>query len=312
MEMKFNRIFIGGLLCLCGLAQGCSGQRGDSVRYRFTLPSIPAFIVGAEARMSYMGLHFWDNYDFKDVSFIRSREGQAALYNYVDLLFRIPTEEGVSDIGDVMERARADSLTCMEMFAGAEKILYDPNSPLRNETLYMEVLRKMIEWNKLDDTVKSRPRFQYRLAQKNRLGDRAVNFTYSLRDGKQSDLYDLRSEYVLLYINNPGCGDCKRVEKLLEENLAIGKLIANKRLTVLSVYPDEDLVEWRKNEGQMPRSWTVAYDKGAVMKRKDLYDLRAIPTLYLLDGDKRVLLKDARFEEIINYIEKKILSIGEK
>ena len=197
------------------------------------------------------------------------------------------------------------------MFAGAEKILYDPNSPLRNETLYMEVLRKMLAWNRLDETVKSRLHFQYRLAQKNRPGDKAVNFTYTLKDARQGDLYGLRSEYVLLYINNPGCGDCKRVERLLEESPVIGKLTADKRLKVLSVYPDEDLAEWRNAEGKMPPSWMVAYDKGAVMKHKDLYDLRAIPTLYLLDKDKRVLLKDARFEEIINYIDKKKLS-GEK
>jgi len=300
---------VAALLCLCSLSQACSGQRGDSTGRRFKLPPIPAFIVGSEARISYMGLHFWDDCDFKDPSFVRSREGQAALCDYMDLLSRLLASEGVSDIGNMMEKARADSATCMEVFAGAEKILYDPNSPLRNETLYMEVLRKMLAWNRLDDTTKSRLRFQYRLAQKNRPGNRAINFCYTLGNGRQGELYGLRSEYVLLYINNPGCEDCKRVGRLLEESSAIKTLTARKRLTVLSVYPDEDLAEWKKAQGTMPRSWTVAYDKGAVMKRKDLYDLRAIPTLYLLDKDKRVLLKDARIEDIINYIQKEILSL---
>ena len=312
MKSKRYLLFVMGVLSLCSvIATGC-GRHRDSSSYAFMPSPIPAFVVGGEARMSYMGLHFWDNYDFRDASFIRSREGQAALCNYVDLLLRLSPEEGVSDIGDMMQKARADSATCMEVFAGAEKILYDPNSPLRNETLYMEVLRKMLAWQRLDETSKSRPRFQYRLAQKNRPGHRALNFIYTLRDGRQGSLYDLRSEYVLLYINNPGCGDCERVQKQLEDNSAIGRLTARKRLTILSIYPDEDLAEWKKNEPNMPRSWAVAYDKGAVMKRQNLYDLRAIPTLYLLDKDKRVLLKDARFEEITSYIEDKILFIGDK
>ena len=34
------------------------------------------------------------------------------------------------------------------------------------------------------------------------------------------------------------------------------------------------------------------------MKTGALYDLKAMPSLYLLDGKKTVLLKDAAFEEI--------------
>jgi hypothetical protein len=33
-----------------------------------------------------------------------------------------------------------------------------------------------------------------------------------------------------------------------------------------------------------------------------LYDLKAIPTLYLLDGSKTVLLRDATLEEIEKYL----------
>ena len=42
----------------------------------------------------------------------------------------------------------------------------------------------------------------------------------------------------------------------------------------------------------MPDNWINSYDKSMKMKNDELYDLRAIPTLYLLDQDKVVLLKD--------------------
>lgn len=252
MKKAFDIVFIASMLYLCTLMQACTRQLGNSTCYHFILPSLPGFIVGGEARISYMGLHFWDNCDFKDASFIRSREGQTMLYNYMDLLSHLPAGEGASDIGDMTKKARADSATCMEVFTGVEKILYDPNSLLRNETLYMEVLDMMFSWGRLDEVTKSRSRFQYRLARKNR--PKAVNFSYTLRSGKQCDLYSLHSEYVLLYINNSRCDDCRRVQKRLEESPEIKRLTAENRLTVLSVYPDEDLGEWKKAERKMPGS----------------------------------------------------------
>ena len=44
------------------------------------------------------------------------------------------------------------------------------------------------------------------------------------------------------------------------------------------------------------------YDKELVIKNKNLYDLRAIPTLYLLDKNKTVLLKDATLQKVEQYL----------
>jgi hypothetical protein len=40
------------------------------------------------------------------------------------------------------------------------------------------------------------------------------------------------------------------------------------------------------------------YDEGQRLTREQVYDLKAIPALYLLDAEKRVILKDASFEQV--------------
>ena len=35
--------------------------------------------------------------------------------------------------------------------------------------------------------------------------------------------------------------------------------------------------------------------------QQDLYDIKALPTLYLLDAQKRVTLKDVQVEKVINH-----------
>ena len=48
--------------------------------------------------------------------------------------------------------------------------------------------------------------------------------------------------------------------------------------------------------------WIDAYDAEQTILNQNLYDLKAIPTLYLLDKDKKVLLKDASVGQIEVYL----------
>jgi hypothetical protein len=74
------------------------------------------------------------------------------------------------------------------------------------------------------------------------------------------------------------------------------------KLKILSLYPNKNLAEWNKHLSEFPAVWINAYDKGAVIEKQMLYDLKAIPTLYLLDSEKRVILKDVPFEQIEHFI----------
>jgi len=69
---------------------------------------------------------------------------------------------------------------------------------------------------------------------------------------------------------------------------------------VLAVYPDADLSAWLK--APFPPGWISGYDAGKVITGNQLYDLKAMPTLYLLDKEKRVILKDAPIAAIEDWL----------
>ena len=64
-------------------------------------------------------------------------------------------------------------------------------------------------------------------------------------------------------------------------------------LTILTVYPGENIGKWVDYLLQLPAEWIHAYDQGMVITKKNLYDIKAYPTLYLLDKNKKVILKDS-------------------
>ena len=62
-----------------------------------------------------------------------------------------------------------------------------------------------------------------------------------------------------------------------------------------------------RHRNEIPDGWINSYDKELTVLTEECYDLKAMPTLYLLDKDKKVLLKDAAVRDIEDYFENKSL-----
>ena len=189
----------------------------------------------------------------------------------------------------------------LEYFAMlAERVLHDPNSPLHSDELYIPVLEALVASPWLDEWEKIAPEHDLRMALQNRVGLPANDFRYTLASGRTGTLYGIRADYTLVFFNNPDCGMCERIRAEIVASPLLSEMIRAGRLEVLALYPDEDLTAWRAHAPQVPSLWINAYDAGARISKEELYDLKAIPSMYLLDRDKRVLAKDA-FE--VGYIE---------
>ena len=256
-----------------------------------------------ELRADYLARHYWDNVNFTDTNYIHHPEvTEQAWVNFIDILRLVPASTGDTALKTLFAQTEKEKKCYMYLTSLADKYLYDPNSPMRNEELYISVLDAMLKSSVMDDTEKIRPKARRELAQKNRVGTKALDFTYTLANGQQGNLYNIKAPYTLLFINNPGCHACTETIEGLKQAPIISQLIKEKKLIVLSIYPDEELDDWRKHLNEFPKEWINGYDKKFTIKEKQLYDLKAIPTLYLLNKEKTVLLKDATTQAIEEYL----------
>lgn len=69
------------------------------------------------------------------------------------------------------------------------------------------------------------------------------------------------------------------------------------KITVMAVYTNGNDNIWEENIKEFPSSWIVCNDQSYITDNA-LYDLKAMPTIYLLDSNKYVLLKDATYSEV--------------
>ena len=178
-----------------------------------------------------------------------------------------------------------------QMMELAEKRFSDAADPLHNETLYMIVINHALEKYVLSSAEKEKQRLLLAGAKKNMIGTTAVDFDYVTPGDKTvHHLKDLKANNILVYFNNPDCESCEQVKQRLEENEFINKLVNEKKLIVLAIYPYDDQKLWKK--AKYPKMMINGWNQSRNIEYGELYDLPTLPCFYLLDNNYKVLIKN--------------------
>lgn len=299
--ITMNRLNSSLLLLVFVTACSCNGQGSKqqtsqaSQPAAFTLPKVPIILQNPEEIAAFLVSHYWDNFNFADTSLIGKADiTEQAFADYVNFFPHTTIDVIEKSVSSMLHEAMTGSEDMFLLFEGLyEKYLYNPNSPFRNDAYYIIALQSIIADKQVDESFKIRPRYQLEMALKNRQGTIANDFGFTLGNGHKMRLSRIHSPYIVLFFNNPDCEDCKRVKEVLSQ-------LTIPDVKIVAVYPDEDIELWRRIA--YPRDWINGYGD-LKMREQQPYDLRAIPCLYLLDKDKKVILKDARVEELVNYFQ---------
>lgn len=269
----------------------------------FTLPVIPDTLQTVESRSSYLVAHYWDRFSFADsLQFMNQPEVvEQALVDYVDLFRLIPAAEAENSLSALMDQASVTLNGFLFFYNTLEKYLYDATSPMRNEALFIPVLQKMMASNKLSDDDKLRPAMLLKSVSKNKVGSMAADFSYTKPDGSQHRLFELQTPLILLLFFDPECDDCHQVIMRLEKTDVLNQLTADRQLTVLAVYPGENKRLWQTMAQHMLPTWEIGMDESQTIYNKELYDILGFPSMYLLDQQKTVILKDASLTALEEY-----------
>lgn len=305
--MKNRNIFFISLLCWA--AAGCARQgvrpaeeneARQETQAGFRMPEVPDSLTVPADRADFLATHYWDLFDFADTSLIRKPEiTEQAFADFVHILPH--ARKSGEAVALLFERAGANEPMFAHFTALSEKYLYDPNSPLRNETLYLSVLETLLGSSRLSEAERLRTEYRLERVRKNRPGSEATDFAYLRDDGSRGRMSDISTDYTLLFFHDPGCEDCRRTEQYLTASPAVSRLVREGRLTVLAICTEGAETPWR--EATYPAGWINGCDEKRELTRGEVYDLRATPCLYLLGRGRRVLCKDEPAERIAAWLE---------
>ena len=284
------------LILLPLLLIGCGGRKSNKneqksvqkVHFRRVMPPMQ---VSEQDQFAYMVDHFWDKFDFSDTLFIERVDSAEMMRIYVEYIASYVGPYNGVPVKKLMQKASTSRKMLDYFVAMSEKLFHDPNSPLRSDELYIPVLEAQLSSPYYDEYEKLVPEYDLALASQNRIWQPANDFKYTTASGRTSNLYSVKADYILIYINNPGCPMCRDIQAQIESSALLNELMAQNILKVVALYPDQDIALWKAHP--LPKGWINGYDYGCQVEKNRTYDLRAIPALYLLNKEKKVLVKDS-------------------
>jgi thioredoxin-related protein len=177
---------------------------------------------------------------------------------------------------------------------------------LREEQWIVPVWHQMLKskWCTFADSVKIN--FFLKMAAKNPVGSKATDLDFVTIQGQKGKLSEIEAEYLLVYFYVPGCAQCAITLEWIQSDSAYQAIHQAGLLQALAFYPEKDITLFQTYRGTIPGTWINARDPDGMnqLEEEQKYQMRGAPTIYLLDKNKNVILKDARLDLLFIEFEK--------
>lgn len=302
-----------GMICtgtLCVSAQG------------WQMPMMPPYLRTVEERAVYLAGHYWDSLDWSDSEVANDTASIERVYaDFCELLPVLSPEgrkEAVGKALSTVASGNAGGYGVMMDLAG--KYLWQTDSPVYSEESYRPFVEYGLRVNPDDEVLKSR----LEELSTNVIGSKGADMelvSLSASEGfpkgnegrdpestaghikGDTTLYQTlvpEGETLVLFYS-PGCRDCRELMERLATDAEIGLKINRGELGVTAIYAGDEAGAWRRDAERWPRDqWRIFMTADP---EEEAYNIRRTPTIYLLDKDGTVLLRNATTRELFMHLE---------
>lgn len=262
-------------------------------------------------RSVHLAERFWYGFPFYDTTVLHTDEfrGRRDVFGSVDIhsgaIARYLTMIQFADLptvqrslAETLRKADTNERMYRQFVESFDFFLHDPISRLRNEQWAEAVWHQMLKsrWATFSDS--ARINFLLRQVNQNRVGSLATDLEFVTIQGERGRLLEIEAELLLVYFYIPGCPQCRMTMEWIQSDSTFQKLHQAGILQAFAFYPEHDLDLFRSYAPNIPSTWINARDPDGMsqLMEQGLYQMRGAPTIYLLDRDKKVILKDARMD----------------
>lgn len=246
------------------------------------------------------------NYDFSDSTLLQDEDAfKATFMRFSDEMqhlspvkaatLSLQAAKQVSGIDNPYKREKA--YRQLDMLA--QEILADTLSPRHNILLHSIFTKTLNLTFYADMAQRNGNTYMEKNLRKNMPGMLAADFAFIDRNGKRHTLHNEKAVYMVLFFYDPDCHVCHDIARQLAEQKCFTD---NSNIKVIAIYTDNETERWKAHASGFPKTWTDGYSPNGEMAEKQIFYLPVIPSLYLLDADKRVLLRDVSPETLASVV----------
>lgn len=255
-------------------------------------------------KLHYYKNHYLDNIDWDDSRLIYTPVMEEKINDYLEKIAKHEARSQSEAIDTILHRVKNQEVTkfltemLLKRFGklkhkAIEEYAYlylIKNYYLEGKTPWINDEQSILFQNEYDDLLPGSS------------GQKAPDISLPDKNDHLINLYDIHSEYLLVFFWNYECKYCKRI---LQELASLVSKYGYQDIKVLTVFTGEDLDIWKAYLARkIPKSWYNTYQTGQKIKPANTYNVSNIPSIFLLNSNKLILNKNVTVSELDNYFYK--------
>jgi peroxiredoxin len=280
-----------------------------SVQFPKAPLDLPVFLPNGEtnpAHFKWMQNHFWDKNDFKDPRLLRNNLWVSYLNAYLQRFTETQPDSinrAIDRLLDKMPPYEAfytftveyvtETFETSDWFAADQVFVHMVDTYLPNDST---------AW--LDEATLLRLKDKADFHRPNLTGQKAPPLRLSTPDGKWISLDSLQSDYFMLVFYSPLCGHCMDAMPDIYQTYLDARPYG---LEALAISVDRKFDDWKTFTEQQSWEWYNVADPSNKLAFQEAYGAYNLPVIYLLDKNKRIVMKRVRPEKLnasLNYLMK--------
>ena len=268
----------------------------------------PGGIYDSGFAYQYYKAHYWDGIQFNDERLVRTPFFEPKLEKYFRDLVSMQADSIKKEVDGMLLQARTSPEMFKYLLVHFVQKYINPEY-MGQDAVFVHLFEKYINTGQADFFTPQYKEFASRRAYSlmaNLIGKPASNLLMVDSTGKETPLYDIDGEYVIVCFWDPTCSHCKEVVPKVDSFYKASWKQKGVRLYGVKVDGSRD--EWIKfiKEHKLD-DWVHVYQLPSQQEKemaagkpgfRQLYEVYQTPMLYLLDKEKRILAKKLTYQQI--------------
>ncbi len=137
------------------------------------------------------------------------------------------------------------------------------------------------------------------------IGNTAPNITIFDTEDRPVSLHSIEAEYLIVYFWDSECAFCRQAAPVLKEAY---RNLRDEGIQIFAINTETNKNRWLNALKDYPDTWVHGQDVTNRSGFREIYDIFAIPQIFILNREKQILAKDIGPEHVERFIRQVILT----
>lgn len=260
----------------------------------FEYPVAPDDLETLTDRTNYLVTHFWEQLDTKNQQPVNQIALNDAFQTYLTYVRYSEEKVSLQSIDKLISSINNNPTLLVQFTKAAEENLYGPRAEIWADDIYLKFLDASLKNKKVSQTRKEKFQSRVDLIRRNIVGHDASPFDF-INPENQTEKYFPMSTPTLIIFGDPEDMDWRLERLRMESNTALNQAIDKGKLNIIFI-DVSDNPDWINSVSNYSSKWKVGNASGI----KDIYDIRILPAIYLINSKGKIEMKNRPVELSVN------------